>query len=229
MPLQPVEETVQIGVSVTPPAKATVEGYVTDADTGEAIAGATVSLDGLTAETDSNGFYRITDVEPGSYTVTASHPDYVSASTEVTLSAGETARVDFELERKLLPGQVVVTIVVKLFNLIPLAGVKVTADEVEEETDWNGEAKLLLNEGESYDVKVEAWWIHPKTFTIESAAEETIEVPVLPSILLWAAGSLSVGGVTYLATKNTPASLLLGGGMFSIWPIGYYILEKPKT
>jgi hypothetical protein len=50
-----------------------------------------------TTTTDSNGFYALSDVEPGTYAVTASAPGYVSESMEVSVTAGITTPQNFEL------------------------------------------------------------------------------------------------------------------------------------
>lgn len=124
------------------------------------------------------------------------------------------------------PGKVTVTVVVKLFGLIPAPGVDVEADGVKAVTDGTGTAVLTLDEGGSYTVKLSAWWIHPKELRIESAVTETREVAVLPSLLLWSLGSAGAGGLAYYVSDNAYAGLGVGGGVFAVWPISYYILEK---
>lgn len=75
----------------------TISGKVTDSTTGEAIHGATVSANGYSTSTDSNGHYSLS-VSPGTYTVTASASGYQSQTkTNITLTAGETTQVDFAL------------------------------------------------------------------------------------------------------------------------------------
>lgn len=73
-----------------------VYGTVTDADSGAALEGATVTVDtGQSDDTDANGDYLIADVEGGSHTVTADADGYDPASKEVTVD-GDT-QVDFAL------------------------------------------------------------------------------------------------------------------------------------
>jgi uncharacterized membrane protein len=74
-----------------------IAGTVNDADTGNAIAGATVSDGTRLATTDASGYYSITDVPEGSYTVTALADGYESASGSVAVTARETTAVDFAL------------------------------------------------------------------------------------------------------------------------------------
>ena len=60
------------------PTPATLQGMITDSETGGSISGVTVSLIGTSFSTMSSGtgYYEITDIPIGSYTVRFSHPDY---------------------------------------------------------------------------------------------------------------------------------------------------------
>ena len=69
----------------------TLSGFITDAQTGEALPGATVQLKGTTrgAAADRNGFYQIENIPPKSYTVVASFVGYQSASNyNVVITSG---------------------------------------------------------------------------------------------------------------------------------------------
>jgi subtilisin family serine protease len=75
-----------------------VSGTVTDADSGDGIGGAAVTLDGDTdysTTTDSDGTYEITGVDGGDYTATADADGYESESKEITVDGDTT--VDFAL------------------------------------------------------------------------------------------------------------------------------------
>src|SRR2546427_464941 len=71
----------------------------TDARPGQTIVGASVSLESTAwrATTDDKGQYRIADVAPGTYTLTASRIGYARLSQPVTVGAGEEATVDLAL------------------------------------------------------------------------------------------------------------------------------------
>ena len=56
------------------PEKAILYGFVSDAETQEGIANINVDCDGYTGKTDSNGNYRIINIEPGTYTVNFTDP-----------------------------------------------------------------------------------------------------------------------------------------------------------
>ena len=56
----------------------TVSGYVVDKETGETIIGVNVIVQGTNrgAATDGNGYFRITSLSPGKYTLNVSHIAY---------------------------------------------------------------------------------------------------------------------------------------------------------
>ena len=59
-----------------PPGRANLYGKVSDAATGQAIAGVLVALDGMQTQTDAQGNYIFTDLEPGSYILTFEKEGY---------------------------------------------------------------------------------------------------------------------------------------------------------
>jgi len=77
----------------------TVSGTVTDTE-GDALADATVTIEETnhTTTTGSDGTYSISDVEEGTYHITASKDGYGSETTSVTINNNTT--VDFVLEEK---------------------------------------------------------------------------------------------------------------------------------
>lgn len=60
------------------PGLANLHGIVTDADTGEPLAGVLIALNGLSAFTGSDGLYAFTDLEPGDYEVEFSKEGYLT-------------------------------------------------------------------------------------------------------------------------------------------------------
>ena len=88
-----------------PPAPSyTVSGTVTSE--GNALEGATVTIEGTgqSAKTDSEGTYSISDVEEGTYDITASKVGYNSETKTVTVDSDTTA--DFTLEEVTVEGVV---------------------------------------------------------------------------------------------------------------------------
>lgn len=78
---------------------ASVSGYIEDAQTGETLISANVALEGTRKGTSSNtsGYYSITNIPPGTYTVVTSYIGYRNFSREITLEEGETLRLDIHL------------------------------------------------------------------------------------------------------------------------------------
>ena len=78
---------------------ASVNGYITDAETGETLLTANIALAEVNRGTSSNmsGYYTITNIEPGTYTLAASYIGYRRFEREITLEPGENLRIDIEM------------------------------------------------------------------------------------------------------------------------------------
>jgi len=87
--------TVNFQLESVPPG--TIIGNVTDAKTGESIAGATVTANGYSNTTDANGDYVISNVPAWTYTVTASASGYVSFNVTRTVPPDGNVTANFEL------------------------------------------------------------------------------------------------------------------------------------
>ncbi|HKE23362.1 MAG TPA: carboxypeptidase regulatory-like domain-containing protein [Bryobacteraceae bacterium] len=74
-----------------------ITGQVTDSSTATPVVGATLSYSGGSTTTDTSGNYTLTNVSPGSITVTASASGYTSASSTVSVTSGNTATLNFQL------------------------------------------------------------------------------------------------------------------------------------
>lgn len=77
-----------------------IDGYVTDRDTNQPLAGVNVTVNGaeLSAQTDENGYFMIENVRPGVYTVTASITGYRQQTQEnVRVTVGVITQLYFEL------------------------------------------------------------------------------------------------------------------------------------
>ncbi|GAI81031.1 unnamed protein product [marine sediment metagenome] len=67
------------GPPAPPPGRANLYGKVNDAATGEPISGVLVTLNGLEVYTDAGGNYIFEDLEPGTYSGSASKEGYETA------------------------------------------------------------------------------------------------------------------------------------------------------
>ncbi len=87
------------GLPVMAQDTATLSGHVRDATTGETLLGANVLVEEAErgAATNNAGFYTLSGLEPGTYTVAASYIGYQRTTTTVTLDPGEDRRLDLEL------------------------------------------------------------------------------------------------------------------------------------
>jgi len=88
-----------------PPATdANIFGHVLDAETGEHMPFVTIGIKGTTmgTVTDQTGHYRIINAPTGIYTLQASFTGYKTSERQVTIEAGRTIEVDFELDPDVL-------------------------------------------------------------------------------------------------------------------------------
>jgi uncharacterized protein (DUF2141 family) len=86
---------------VDPPTHGSISGLITEFGTDAALKSVNVYTSPFTSHvtTDSLGAYKINNVEPGVYNVTAFKRDYDSLSVGVTVIAGQTTVADFILQK----------------------------------------------------------------------------------------------------------------------------------
>jgi len=124
--------TVTVTITLLP-LPATIKGTVTafdpnEADNGFGIIGSTIvvthgtTVVAETTPTASSGVYTLPPVAAGTYTVTAAAPGFVSQSTNVTVTAGQTLVQDFQL----LPAGNLTVTVIDAATKLPLVSVPVT-------------------------------------------------------------------------------------------------------
>lgn len=90
--------------------QASVNGYITDASSGETLISANIALLENNRGTSSNtlGYYTITNVAPGTYTIACSYVGYKPYRKEITLKADEPLRLDIKLEPNVVTTEEVV-------------------------------------------------------------------------------------------------------------------------
>ena len=78
---------------------AALDGFITDTSNGETLISANVILEGTLRGATSNlsGYYAISGIEPGTYTVRYSYIGFETVIREVVLAPGESVRLDVEL------------------------------------------------------------------------------------------------------------------------------------
>lgn len=79
---------------------ASINGYVSNAKTGETLISANIAIQDSRKGTSTNtsGYYNLTDIAPGTYTIIATYIGFQQFSKEVSLEANETLRLDIELQ-----------------------------------------------------------------------------------------------------------------------------------
>ncbi len=79
--------------------RASLNGFIRDAETGETLLGANILLmsTNLGSTTNHSGYYIINNISAGTYTVRFSYLGYTEIRREITLEAGESKRLDIAL------------------------------------------------------------------------------------------------------------------------------------
>lgn len=83
-----------------PAQRSSLSGYIRDADSGEPLGLANVTLrgTGLGAATNAAGYYSIAGIQPGTYSAVFSFIGFQEQVLDVTLSPGENRRLDVDLQ-----------------------------------------------------------------------------------------------------------------------------------
>ncbi len=78
---------------------AALDGFITEASTGETLIAANVFLEGTLrgATTNLSGYYAVSGIEPGNYIVRFSYVGFETVRREITFASGESIRLDIEL------------------------------------------------------------------------------------------------------------------------------------
>lgn len=88
----------------------TIEGFVTNANTGDPLPGANVIIVGssLGSSTDLDGKYTIIGLSPGSYVFSVTYIGYKTTEKTVAITSGEKQWVNFSLEQVVIEGETIV-------------------------------------------------------------------------------------------------------------------------
>jgi len=79
---------------------ASISGYITNAESGETLISANLAIKDTRKGTATNtsGYYSLTNIEPGTYTVVATYIGFRRFEKTVTLQAGQSLRLDIKLK-----------------------------------------------------------------------------------------------------------------------------------
>jgi hypothetical protein len=78
--------------------RAAIGGKIADAETGQYLAGVSVTLDGQTGISAENGTFYFAGLSAGTHLLRVSIPGYTTQERQLTLREGETLQADFQLE-----------------------------------------------------------------------------------------------------------------------------------
>lgn len=124
----------------------TIRGFVYDKDNGEPIIFTNVYLKGTTtgAATDVNGFYQITKVPAGSYTLTVTYVGYETLEEPITVEAGEILTKKLFLTSGAINIETVTISAEKqdALNEVKISVEKITPKEIKSLPSQGGEADL---------------------------------------------------------------------------------------
>ena len=100
--LKPVHFILGLGLLVTSSQGqdlAALDGFITEASTGETLIAANVLLEGTIrgGTTNLSGYYAVSGIEPGTYTVRFSYVGFETVQREVIFEPGASVRLDIEL------------------------------------------------------------------------------------------------------------------------------------
>ena len=84
-----------------------VSGAVYESSTGSVLPGANIVIEGTNKgdAADRNGFFQVSNLSPGTYTITAAFLGYEDGTQEIQVEAGKTTKIDFNLLETVLEGR----------------------------------------------------------------------------------------------------------------------------
>jgi len=97
-------------ISFSTQAQSSVNGYVTDKSSGETLISANVAIldNNRGTATNTLGYYSITNLQPGTYTIACTYIGFELFRKEITLEEGEALRLDIELQPDIFEGEEIV-------------------------------------------------------------------------------------------------------------------------
>ncbi len=177
--------TADIPIALEPITTGTVRGTVTDADTGQAIAGATISVGRLGVTSNNSGDYVISNVPAGDIELGASATLFEPGSADAVLAAAGEFQVDFALT-PITYGTIVGT-VVDATSKRALPGVKIRAGDKQTKSDESGSFELKRVTAGSVSVSAAKAIYVDDSRALELAAGESLNVDMQLMPITWGA------------------------------------------
>lgn len=197
---------------------ATVTGTVSDADSGEPLAGATVVLarPGSNATISAtaagvDGSFTLQGIAPGQYVLTVSLVGYTDARRNLTLTAGETERVDVALSA----------------SVVGLDAVIVSASRQPEKV-LDAPASVSILEAE--EIQQQSSGISSDAILRNTAGVDFAQTGVDRREMVLRGFNNAFSGATYVMTDYRQAAVpSLGVNMYSVMPISSLDLERVEV
>jgi hypothetical protein len=145
-------------VVVPPPPNGTIVGIMTNASSGSAISGASVTAGNITTAADTNGSYSIS-IAAGTYTMTVNATGYLdNTTTGVVVTSGNLTTQNFSLAPLVVlppPNGTIAGTITNASSGSAISGANVTADNMTATTDANGSYTMIIGAG-TYTVTARA-------------------------------------------------------------------------
>ena len=226
------------GANTTP---GSITGHVTDAATGLAISGATVSYSAGSATTDSSGAYTLANVAAGGYSVTAAASGYASQTNSATVTAGAATTLNFQLAASNTgPG----TISGKVSNIstgAALSGATVSYSGGSTTSDTSGNYTLSNVAPATYNVTASrsGYIAETKSVTVSAGTAATLNFPMatggkVAGTVTNSSGAAISGAAVQITGGAVPTTVNVTtsstGAYNSNWiPIGSYTVTVSKS
>lgn len=169
------------------PSYGSVAGVVTDAVSGDPVAGATVAIpsEGLTRTSGEDGNYKF-NLDPGSYTIEIEAFGYAPESFGVSIVAGQTADGDRALDR--LPGASLGGVVLSSAGFTPLpgAGLELLGTPLSATSDGSGGYAFSFVPAGTYTLRAERFGFGAAVLDVDVEAGSPLvrDLVLSPSFLV---------------------------------------------
>lgn len=224
---------------VTPSTNGTIVGSIKSLNTGNPLIQAIVTTNPATSSvtTDIFGFYKIDNVKPGAYTVSAYKVGYDSLSTKITVIADESAQSDILL-KPTVPGMIKGRVINAATGSFIIGATITTKPYVGSiKTDDNGEYSISNVRIGTYDITAEKFGFSSKTNTIIVVSDSVRTVdfslnPIYGSLhgTVTDSNKVAIEGVNITTTPSTGSVTTDPNGVYNIpnIPAGVFNIVAKK-
>ena len=192
------------------PQTGTVSGTVTGAS-GAALSGVSISAGGVTATSQANGSYTLSNVSAGTVTVTASLAGYQTATQSVTVSAGATTTANFSLTPATSSSGTVMGKITNISNGAVLSGASVKWNTTAVSSNSSGSYTLSNVNSGTQTVTASANGYLPRSGAVTVTAGSTATL----NFQLATAGMIKVTARNSAGAADTGATITIQGGVIS--------------